>query len=123
MIIPVLCHRHGNQTKSKGNFLHGNKKHNIQTVHIYQTIIVGALLKNQDDDVTVSKIELHTTTDCDTDRISIQLAEKTSKSVGLIMGYLTYGTGFRVGEKYVMTSLHFVKDVCSKIIYHPDKTY
>ncbi|VDI67485.1 Hypothetical predicted protein [Mytilus galloprovincialis] len=73
----------------------------------------GALLKDQDDDVTVSKIELHTTTDCDTDRISIQLAEKTSKSVGLIMGYLTYGTGFRVGEKYVMTSLHFVKDICS----------
>ncbi|CAC5380347.1 unnamed protein product [Mytilus coruscus] len=61
----------------------------------------------------VPKIELHTTTAADTDRISIQLAEKTSKSVGLIMGYLTYGTGFRVGEKYVMTSLHFVKDICS----------
>ncbi|XP_063423658.1 putative uncharacterized protein DDB_G0282133 [Mytilus trossulus] len=73
----------------------------------------AALLKDQDDDVTVSKIELHTTTDSDKDRISIQLAEKTSKSVGLIMGYLTYGTGFRVGEKYVMTSLHFVKDICS----------
>ena len=48
--------------------------------------------------------------------ISTKMVEITSKSVGLIIGYLTSGTGFRVGEKYIMTSLHIVKGICSR--YH-----
>ena len=45
--------------------------------------------------------------------ISTKMVEMTSKSVGLIIGYLTSGTGFRVGEKYIMTSLHIVKGICN----------
>ena len=47
------------------------------------------------------------------------IVERASGSVGIIRGPNgKTGTGFRVGDRYVMTALHVVDDIISKYIHN-----
>ena len=56
----------------------------------------------------------------DTDFIrNMDIVVKASKSVGIIRGPNNKtGTGFRVGDRYIMTALHVVDDIMSMYIHN-----